>query len=289
MWGQWRGDILGAKSGKQHAIVNIDIDRPTDAAVHVTGEDGGIFFARLDGRGAIAGRVVDCCRGSCGEPRFKSIDGDISGSLDANGFLEGKWSTPFDQGSFTLTRRDTAQSATRRGTHLSWSSFKKMVVTTVERHSVIWRGQSTTLWPLRTSLHRKHCFDLWNYSRSSVPLLHSAIEDTVSERFDLADARQHGQVIDVARHHGFPAPIVDFTRSPLVAAYFAFKNVPGNPKAKDRVRIFKLDEKAVPRPNSTIFLHEFVPTVATLQLPPYRNPRSAQQMSLYVFSNVRVR
>jgi len=48
----------------------------------------------------------------------------------------------------------------------------------------------------------------------------------------------------LARHHGLPSPLIDWTLSPWVAAYFAFLNSTGAPG--DFVAIWTLDRAKIP-------------------------------------------
>lgn len=82
----------------------------------------------------------------------------------------------------------------------------------------------------------------------------------------------------LARHHGLPGPLLDWTRSPYVAAFFAF--IDGNPSADGSVAIFALDRARVD-PNALdpdIPQVEFVDEPELVQF----NQRALQQRGVFL-------
>src|SRR3954454_20518202 len=139
---------------------------------------------------------------------------------------------------------------------LTWKEFEEIVQadithTKVQQAAVgnkcshsdwIYRGQSNENWALDTSLERfvKREFnyneevypldDYYNYLRNAVP----AINSLTSHKFDdfppfgmkisLLGTIPEYRLICFARHHGFPAPTLDWSMSYYVAAFFAFRH-----------------------------------------------------------------
>lgn len=104
---------------------------------------------------------------------------------------------------------------------------------------VLFRGQGSHEWPLQTTLERsgeqpwsfERYFDLVTYTKPQIETFTSSrweIEsldeltqwasdyDNIWKKFPAYD------YLVYLRHYGFPSPFLDWTRSPYVAAYFAF-------------------------------------------------------------------
>lgn len=114
---------------------------------------------------------------------------------------------------------------------------------------LLFRGQSDSSWPLTTTLERADCegmsFD--EYYRLTVHRVRPTVEALTDEMWDVPDydtAMEHAFRSDrelfslrrfpsvsfyrymvYLRHHGFPSPLLDWTSSVNVAAFFAFREI----------------------------------------------------------------
>ncbi len=111
----------------------------------------------------------------------------------------------------------------------------------------LYRGQSDSSWGLTTTLERS---DFGNLSLRQYHHLILAVkpqvetvtgaewevaslskyEEWLTEREHMAVAPLGYEFMAYLRHHGFPSPLLDWTRSPYIAAYFAFRRA--RPEAK---------------------------------------------------------
>jgi hypothetical protein len=85
--------------------------------------------------------------------------------------------------------------------------------------------------------------------------------------------------IGLMRHLGLPTPLIDWSKNPFIAAYFAFKNIH---KATDKVSIFLFDQKAWltnQNPLTSRDLH-----ILKLQELEHVIPRQKAQESVYIYS-----
>lgn len=149
--------------------------------------------------------------------------------------------------------------------HRSWTEFKEEIQKYIPLHrsffsrhkddrcSALFRGQSNSEWELQTTLERTPCSDttLERYIRSC----HSArrfienfepsgisYEENVDlSKFDLSVKLPNYEYLAYLRHHGFPSPLLDWTESPYIAAFFAFRDIPKESTKSVRIHVYEAD------------------------------------------------
>jgi hypothetical protein len=170
----------------------------------------------------------------------------------------------------------------------SWSEYKNWA-SEAGRQNFAFRGQSNSQWQLKTSLHRSGRFDLWHYSNSALTRLQQELEGAAGAAFNRDNPADFARLIALAQHHGFPTPLLDFTFSPYVAAYFAMSGVLDKPPAERApfVRVYALDQafqSVASKPVVTMTSIE--PTAGILGISGLHNPRLYAQQGLFLYSNV---
>ena len=151
----------------------------------------------------------------------------------------------------------------------NWQEFEAWLQELRERNykrGLLFRGQADSEWRLETTLERSgHATmpvadyyelivgavgpDVSTFSSMQAPTFNENLWNELRDTHGLSDyARQKGTVFDQAtfpggehfeyvaylRHHGFPSPLLDWSRSPYVAAFFAFRD--SDPKKKIQKR-----------------------------------------------------
>jgi FRG domain-containing protein len=129
----------------------------------------------------------------------------------------------------------------------SWEEFEPEIKKFDDPSRKVWdevwfRGQGDAVWPLRTTLERRTnrtraVADYFNLISEIEPAIetftgnefvrpHRPEVDRFCREYDLFDQnlREHATYLAHLRHGGFPSPLLDWTASPYVAAYFAFHN-----------------------------------------------------------------
>ncbi len=113
----------------------------------------------------------------------------------------------------------------------TWGQFKEVVTAQIQSGDkrFIYRGQSDSTWKLKTGIHRTGQWrtpeDIRLYVEKVVPIAHQSIAAWEGRTRDLRDPLELAQFIAYLQHNGFPTPLLDWTFSPYIAAYFAFEGV----------------------------------------------------------------
>jgi hypothetical protein len=126
----------------------------------------------------------------------------------------------------------------------NWEQFKAYV-NAVEHRRYIFRGQRHQL-RLRTGFHRTGRADLTRFLSTDIQTLHRHLSQRTTHIFNLSIAEQNGAFFNLTQHHGYPTPLLDWTYSPYVAAFFAYRRVRNSKAAAateaDKVRVFMFDQ-----------------------------------------------
>ncbi|PHV04204.1 hypothetical protein CSQ96_26805 [Janthinobacterium sp. BJB412] len=281
-----------------------DVDRPDECILHFWGEgvkpmalfcnrqtqsDGSDLLTPLvqflvGDKGGIFPTVV----AEADRDKFSRTRATLQNAQD--GSYNGRW---FDGSGDGGEIRLTAVAAT---THISatecntWSEFMAWSNTMRKtKNTTYFRGHGSNQFKLETSLQRSGRYRLERYCAETLNKFHRHAEAALKIRIDMSNGDDYGMLLGLAQHFGLPTPLLDWTASPYVAAFFAFSDALENRKARPddtKVRIYALSDAYVRanRPNSVV-LNFFMPYVSPLELSFRNNERLYAQQGCFIVTN----
>lgn len=127
---------------------------------------------------------------------------------------------------------------------MNWAQFKEHLSQKRADESPnesIYRGQCSSCWSLRPSLQRlSPGMTQDRYLSSILPEAYRLIAGYLDSDLDLANASERNRFLGILQHHGFPTPLLDWTRSPYIAAYFAFSDLTFHAPTEEYVTVWML-------------------------------------------------
>jgi len=172
---------------------------------------------------------------------------DVKISLKKN-ILKVEWKTDIGTSGTAKLPRTKAHTPTEYeplSNITTWEKFKTYV-NKLEHRRYVFRGQREAK-RLRTTFHRTGRADLYRFISSDIKVLHRHLSLRTSHIFNLKEPDENGSFFNLVQHHGYPTPLLDWTYSPFVGAFFAYRKAmssisdSNNPSKK--VRIFLFDHK----------------------------------------------
>ncbi|MHA6766221.1 FRG domain-containing protein [Sphingobium ummariense] len=192
---------------------------------------------------------------------------------------------PSQRGNVTLSLSDPAGASalSPRSDLVSWDQFRHWAAGQNPRH-YIFRGQRQPF-KLATTFHRTWRKNLNQWITEDIALLFGSVAETLKYPLQLGNLQHNAAIWSILQHHGYPTPMLDWSYSPFVAAYFAFQeeiDVDASP------RIYIFDRVAwINKYGKAGFILDAAPNqLVVIETMPVSNPRHSPQQAISTVTNI---
>ncbi|MGX4643873.1 FRG domain-containing protein [Massilia sp. SYSU DXS3249] len=294
--------FVDTPNGRAHAILTRDQDRPNEAMLQWYGTEiqaGGVLMEILS---------TSAKKFTLRPLRFYELDagGGLFAPSHISNFAElmkysaelsvqaahlaGVWRNHLGELREISFALKTPELRVRAKKLKTWSDFKKWAGDQRRNGEYEdFRGHGSDQFALSSTLHRAGRARLERFCYETVPHFRGLAEANLDIRFKPGDADDFSVVLGLAQHHGLPTPLLDWTASPYVAAFFAFsdalENLQNRPKHK-HVRIFALSREVAKHAPAHVTLTLPSPNISHLSISPRKNPRLLAQQGRFLLTNI---
>jgi hypothetical protein len=290
-------------AGPASAMLCRDIDLPDEAVLHwwrqdqksaiqvalKPGPEGGIelipnLIFHVTPRG---GLIIPPTRTAEEEAALHSYRATV---FERDGAFEGQWQNNEGQSGRVSFRKPIEAGDLTPVVCAGWREFKDWASNVTQTQAMeLFRGHGSNQFELDTSFHRAGLRRVERYCSDTLREFGAQAEVALGFKINMNDPDDFSMVLGLAQHHGLPTPMLDWTRSPYIAAFFAFADAIDGQGARtdgDYVRVYGLTKdflKPLYTPNVELPLYR--PYIAPLAVSGRNNPRLHAQQGRFLVTN----